>query len=136
MVDGLETPDCAFYLSEKSLYDSVTIGTTVTGYPGSGLSLPGHIGRTYHRRPLGSLLDPMLVRLQPIQPRHSLPRESPYLPGNGFHNWTHIHRYRSHRHGLFRQRTKRRSPAECSAAGPRLIFGNSVTSSWCATPFA
>jgi hypothetical protein len=67
MVDGLETPNCAFYLGEKSLYDSVTIGTTVSGYPGSGLSLPGGISAV---QSIGArwipLLDPMLVRLQPI----------------------------------------------------------------------
>jgi hypothetical protein len=33
MIDGIETPDCAFFLSEKSLYDSVNIGTTVAAYP-------------------------------------------------------------------------------------------------------
>src|SRR5260221_11304843 len=40
MVDGEETEDCAFYLEERSLYDSVSIATTVAGYLGSGLSLP------------------------------------------------------------------------------------------------
>jgi hypothetical protein len=67
MVDGLETPDCAFYLGEKSLYDSATIGTTVSGYPGSGLSLPGGVSAVHT---IGArwipLLDPVLVRLQPI----------------------------------------------------------------------
>jgi murein DD-endopeptidase MepM/ murein hydrolase activator NlpD/3',5'-cyclic AMP phosphodiesterase CpdA len=67
MIDGLETPDCAFYLGEKSLYDSVTIGTTVSGYPGSGLSMPGGVSAVHT---IGArwipLLDPMLVRLQPI----------------------------------------------------------------------
>jgi len=67
MVDGLETPDCAFYLGEKSLYDSAIIGTSVSGYPGSGLSLPGGISAVHT---IGArwipLLDPILVRLQPI----------------------------------------------------------------------
>jgi Peptidase family M23 len=67
MIDGLETKDCAFYLGEKSLYDSVTIGTTVSGYPGSGLSLPGGVSAVHT---IGArwipLLDPLLVRLQPI----------------------------------------------------------------------
>jgi hypothetical protein len=67
MVDGLETPDCAFYLGEKSLYDSATIGTTVSGYPGSGLSLPGGVSAV---QSIGArwipLLDPVLVRLRPI----------------------------------------------------------------------
>src|SRR6202000_1539441 len=47
MVDGVETEDCAFYLNEKSLYDSVMIGTTVAGYPGSGLSLPGAVSAAH-----------------------------------------------------------------------------------------
>ena len=65
MVDGLETDDCAFYLGEKSLYDSVVIGAAVSGYPGSGLSLPGGISAVYS---IGArwipLLDPVLVRLR------------------------------------------------------------------------
>jgi hypothetical protein len=65
MVDGLETDDCAFYLGEKSLYDSAVIGAIVSGYPGSGLSLPGGISAVYS---IGSrwipLLDPVLVRLR------------------------------------------------------------------------
>jgi len=93
MVDGLETPDCAFYLSEKSLYDSVTIGTTVTGYPGSGLSLPGAISAVHT---IGArwvpLLDPMLVRLQPIpaaaQPAPGEPISSPATDST---NWTGIY---------------------------------------------
>jgi murein DD-endopeptidase MepM/ murein hydrolase activator NlpD len=81
MVDGLETPDCAFYLGEKSLYDSVTIGTTVSGYPGSGLSLPGGISAVHtigaHWIPL---LDPMLVRLLPQA-----------MPATDSTNWTGIY---------------------------------------------
>jgi murein DD-endopeptidase MepM/ murein hydrolase activator NlpD len=64
MVDGAETADYAFYLGEKSLYDSATIGITVAGYPGSGLSLPGGVTPVYT---IGArwipLLDPVLVRL-------------------------------------------------------------------------
>ncbi len=64
MVDGIETEDYAFYLGEKCLYDSVRIGATVSGYPGSGLSLPGGVTPVYT---IGArwipLLDPMLVRL-------------------------------------------------------------------------
>ena len=81
MVDGLETPDCAFYLGEKSLYDSVTIGTTVSGYPGSGLSLPGGVSAVHT---IGArwipLLDPMLVRLRPQA-----------LPAVDSTNWTGIY---------------------------------------------
>jgi murein DD-endopeptidase MepM/ murein hydrolase activator NlpD len=66
MVDGLETSDCAFYLAEKSLYDSATIGATVAGYPGSGLSMPDGVSAVYN---IGAtwipLLDPILVRLRP-----------------------------------------------------------------------
>ena len=64
MVDGLETADYAFYLGEKSLYDSVGIGATVSGFPGSGLSLPGGLSPvcTIGARWI-PLLDPVLVRL-------------------------------------------------------------------------
>ena len=65
MVDGIETEDYAFYLGEKCLYDSATIGVTVAGYPGSGLSLPGAVTPVYT---IGArwipLLDPVLVRLR------------------------------------------------------------------------
>jgi murein DD-endopeptidase MepM/ murein hydrolase activator NlpD len=65
MVDGLESEDYAFYLGEKSLYDSAYIGITVAGYPGSGLSLPGGLTPVYS---IGArwipLLDPMMVRLR------------------------------------------------------------------------
>jgi hypothetical protein len=69
MVDGVETEDCAFYLGEKSLYDSVTIATSVAGYPGSGLSLPGAVSAAHV---VGAawipLLQPVLVRLRPGRP--------------------------------------------------------------------
>jgi murein DD-endopeptidase MepM/ murein hydrolase activator NlpD len=65
MVDGIETEDYAFYLREKCLYDSATLGATVSGYPGSGLSLPGGVSPVYA---IGArwipLLDPVLVRLR------------------------------------------------------------------------
>lgn len=65
MVDGLEGANCSFFLGEKSLYDSVTIGTIVAGYPGSGKTLPGGISPTYA---IGAkwipLLEPVLVRIQ------------------------------------------------------------------------
>jgi hypothetical protein len=69
MVDGLETADCAFYLGEKSLYDSVYITHNVSGYPGSGLSLPGGVSAVHAiGAPFIPLLDPLLVRLKPISP--------------------------------------------------------------------
>ncbi len=65
MIDGMEMGDYAFYLGERSLYDSVSIGATVLGYPGSGLSVPGGITPVFT---IGArwipLLDPMLVRLR------------------------------------------------------------------------
>jgi hypothetical protein len=65
MVDGLEGPDCSFFLGEKSLYDSVTIGTIVAGYPGSGKTLPDGISPTYAiGEPYIPLLEPVLVRIQ------------------------------------------------------------------------
>ncbi|MBS1664204.1 MAG: M23 family metallopeptidase [Bacteroidetes bacterium] len=69
MVDGIETEDCAFYLGERSLYDSVTIATTVAGYPGAGVSLPGAVSAAHT---IGGvwipLLQPVLVRLLPRSP--------------------------------------------------------------------
>lgn len=65
MVDGLESASCSFFLGEKSLYDSVTIGTIVAGYPGLGKTLPGGISPTYAiGAPWIPLLEPMLVRIQ------------------------------------------------------------------------
>lgn len=65
MVDGLEGASCSFFLGEKSLYDSVTIGTIVAGYPGSGKTLPGGISPTYAiGAPWIPLLEPVLVRIQ------------------------------------------------------------------------
>jgi hypothetical protein len=65
MVDGTEAEDYAFFLGERSLYDSVRIGATVSGYPGSGLSLPGGVSPVIT---IGArwipLLDPVLVRLR------------------------------------------------------------------------
>lgn len=72
MVDGLETPGCAFYLGEKSLYDSVTIETIVAGYPGSGKTLPGGISNTYAiGEPWIPLLEPVLVRMQYSRALHA-----------------------------------------------------------------
>jgi hypothetical protein len=65
MVDGVEIPGCAFYLGEKSLYDSMTIDATVSGYPGLGHSIPGGVSSTYAiGAPWLPLLEPMLVRLK------------------------------------------------------------------------
>jgi len=69
MVDGIETPDYAFFIGEKSLYDSVTIGVSTVGYPGSGLSLPGGVSAVQAIGNKGiPLLDPVLVRLRPLAP--------------------------------------------------------------------
>jgi murein DD-endopeptidase MepM/ murein hydrolase activator NlpD len=65
MVDGFETEDCAFYLGEKSLYDSVVLAVSVSGYPGAGHSLPGGVSAVYSiGAPWIPLLDPVLVRLR------------------------------------------------------------------------
>lgn len=65
MVDGIETPDAAFFLGEKSLYDSATIGITQVGYPGAGTSLPGGVSAAVAiGAPSIPLLDPVLVRLR------------------------------------------------------------------------
>jgi hypothetical protein len=81
MVDGLEIPGCAFYLGEKSLYDSMTINATVSGYPGSGHSIPGGVSGTYAiGAPWLPLLDPMLVRL-----KYEHPLQTDSLAGS---DWT------------------------------------------------
>jgi hypothetical protein len=61
MLDGYETEDCAFYIGEKGLYDSVHINYAVSneGLPG-GISGLYTIGAT--DIPLG---DSMLVRIRP-----------------------------------------------------------------------
>jgi murein DD-endopeptidase MepM/ murein hydrolase activator NlpD len=74
MVDGIETPDYAFFLGEKSLYDSVTIGASTVGQPGSGLSLPGGVSKVQSiGAPWIPLLDPLLVRLRPITVAPAIP---------------------------------------------------------------
>jgi hypothetical protein len=68
MLDGYETDDCAFYIGEKSLYDSVHINYQVSGYPGSGISLPGAVSGVHS---IGAayipLQDPLLVRIRPVK---------------------------------------------------------------------
>jgi hypothetical protein len=68
MIDGIETPDCAFFLGEKSLYDSVNIGTTVAAYPlpATGTSsLPGGVSAAFTiGAPWIPLLEPVMVRLR------------------------------------------------------------------------
>ena len=65
MLDGLEAEDCAFYLAEKSLYDSVYIHYEAAGYPGAGISLPGAVSAAYR---IGEryipLNDSLLVRIR------------------------------------------------------------------------
>jgi hypothetical protein len=81
MVDGIETPDYAFFLGEKSLYDSVTIGAGTVGDPGSGLSLPGGVSAV---QAIGDkwipLLDPVLVRLRLITPAANGQAPTPVNP--------------------------------------------------------
>ena len=66
MLDGMETEDCAFYIGEKSLYDSVHIDCRISGYPGAGHSLPGAVSAMHT---IGAsfipLQEPLLVRLRP-----------------------------------------------------------------------
>jgi murein DD-endopeptidase MepM/ murein hydrolase activator NlpD len=62
MLDGFETDNCAFYIGEKSLYDSVFIhyGTA------SLLSLPGAVSDVHAiGAPYIPLREPMLVRIRP-----------------------------------------------------------------------
>ena len=67
MLDGIELPDCAFYLNEHSLYDSVVIDAMRSGYPGSGNSLPGGVSAAYAiGAPWIPLNAPLLVRLRPL----------------------------------------------------------------------
>lgn len=69
MVDGQEKNDCAFYLGERSLYDSVHLDDIVSCYPGLGASLPGGLSAVHA---IGAawipLLDPLLVRLRLAAP--------------------------------------------------------------------
>jgi hypothetical protein len=69
MLDGLDTTNCAFYLGEKSLYDSVNIDAIVSGYPGPEMSLPDAVSGVYTiGEPWIPLLEPILVRLRPALP--------------------------------------------------------------------
>jgi murein DD-endopeptidase MepM/ murein hydrolase activator NlpD len=81
MLDGIELPDCAFFLGEHSLYDSVVIGAIQTGYPGSGISLPGAVSAAYAiGAPWIPLDAPVLVRLRPLPPAgDSLRHEEPSI---------------------------------------------------------
>lgn len=82
MLDGIELPDCAFYLSEHSLYDSAIIGATRIGYPGSGISLPGAVSAAYTvGAPWIPLDAPVLVRLRPLSP--TTDTLDPTLPDTG-----------------------------------------------------
>jgi Peptidase family M23 len=77
MIDGSETDDCAFYIGEKSLYDSVRINQYVSGYPassseslrrqqGSGTSFPDAVSSVHTiGAPFIPLQEPVLVRIRP-----------------------------------------------------------------------
>jgi hypothetical protein len=73
MLDGYETDDCAFYIGEKGLYDSVHINYRTSGYPGAGTSLPGapDIISAVHTigAPFIPLQEPLLVRIRPYKDR-------------------------------------------------------------------
>lgn len=70
MLDGYETDDCAFYIGEKSLYDSVFIMYRTSGFPGTSVILPGarDILSAVHiiGEPFIPLQEPLLVRIRPI----------------------------------------------------------------------
>ena len=69
MLDGIELPDCAFYLSENSLYDSAVVGAMQSGFPGSAISIPGAVSAAYTiGAPWIPLNAPVLVRLRPLPP--------------------------------------------------------------------
>ncbi len=65
MIDGIETADCAFFLSERSLFDSATIGVAAVGVPRDPSYLPGAVTPLFA---IGDgyipLLEPVLVRLR------------------------------------------------------------------------
>ena len=69
MIDGIELEQCAFYLGEKSLYDSVRLHVSKIDFPGSGyLSLPGGISDIYRvGEPWIPLLEPVLIRMEPAK---------------------------------------------------------------------
>jgi hypothetical protein len=68
MLDGLEIKRAAFFLSEKSLYDSAKLHITDIDLPGSGYSLPGGMSEVFRIGDPGvPLLGPVLVRLQPFR---------------------------------------------------------------------
>ncbi len=65
MVDGLELPYGAFFIGEKSLYDSAKLRIAVIDVPGSGYSLNGGMSDVFRiGEPWIPLLAPVLVRLQ------------------------------------------------------------------------
>jgi murein DD-endopeptidase MepM/ murein hydrolase activator NlpD len=69
MIDGIELEQCAFYLGEKSLYDSVRLRISKIDFAGSGyLSLPGGISEIYRvGEPWIPLLEPVLIRMEPVK---------------------------------------------------------------------
>jgi murein DD-endopeptidase MepM/ murein hydrolase activator NlpD len=68
MIDGIELQHCAFYLREKSLYDSVRLCISKIDFPGSGYSLPGGISEIYRvGEPWIPLLEPVLIRMEPVK---------------------------------------------------------------------
>jgi hypothetical protein len=130
---ALRRTDCAFYLGEKSLYDSAVIGAAVSGYPGSGLSLPGGVSAVYS---IGArwipLLDPVLVRLRPVPLRKTAIDSARIEKAHRF-------RYRSASSWSASTggRKGRAATRMAGRLGLRPIFASLVTSSCCAmTAFA
>jgi murein DD-endopeptidase MepM/ murein hydrolase activator NlpD len=66
MLDGYETASCAFYLGERSLYDSVHISYRLSANAGSGISLPDAVSAVHTiGAPWIPLQDSLLVRIKP-----------------------------------------------------------------------
>ena len=64
MVDGFEAPDCEFYLSERSLYDSVHIQySVIPSTIDPAISAMHSIGATYI-----PLQEPVTIRIKPSRP--------------------------------------------------------------------
>lgn len=66
MVDGYEAAACAFYLGERSLYDSVHVTYQIPAYAGAGISLPDAVSAVHAiGAPWIPLQDSLLVRIRP-----------------------------------------------------------------------
>jgi hypothetical protein len=69
MVDGIEIRQGAFYLTERSLYDSVSLSIAMLDDPRSGYSLRGGVSEVFRiGDPWIPLLEPVMVRLRLTSP--------------------------------------------------------------------